>query len=163
MSVFFFFQAEDGIRDYKVTGVQTCALPISGGRGDCVRGLDGDSRDRIRGRAQGVARTEVFLGDHPAETRSAGTAVTRPGRPVRPERRGLLKPERNDWSLTMASAFPTRGHDIGHSIWVHDRAVGSIILLPVPAVQYYVDRIRQAKTSREIVTRNRHTESGALT
>src|SRR2546426_1044337 len=30
---FFFFQAEDGIRDYKVTGVQTCALPIfeSGG------------------------------------------------------------------------------------------------------------------------------------
>src|SRR5256885_8180051 len=28
---FFFFQAEDGIRDYKVTGVQTCALPI------CVR------------------------------------------------------------------------------------------------------------------------------
>src|SRR5205807_5416447 len=26
----FFFQAEDGIRDYKVTGVQTCALPIYG-------------------------------------------------------------------------------------------------------------------------------------
>src|SRR3989454_5645348 len=29
--IFFFFQAEDGIRDYKVTGVQTCALPISFG------------------------------------------------------------------------------------------------------------------------------------
>src|SRR6266542_6196806 len=28
--VFFFFQAEDGIRDATVTGVQTCALPISG-------------------------------------------------------------------------------------------------------------------------------------
>src|SRR5256886_5009292 len=27
----FFFQAEDGIRDLTVTGVQTCALPISGG------------------------------------------------------------------------------------------------------------------------------------
>src|SRR5205823_10380174 len=27
---FFFFQAEDGIRDKLVTGVQTCALPISG-------------------------------------------------------------------------------------------------------------------------------------
>src|SRR5256886_6864275 len=26
---FFFFQAEDGIRDLTVTGVQTCALPIS--------------------------------------------------------------------------------------------------------------------------------------
>src|SRR2546426_6900230 len=36
---FFFFQAEDGIRDYKVTGVQTCALPIfdvnSWGRSAC--------------------------------------------------------------------------------------------------------------------------------
>ena len=28
MPVFFFFQAEDGIRDHCVTGVQTCALPI---------------------------------------------------------------------------------------------------------------------------------------
>src|SRR5256885_4166811 len=28
LDFFFFFQAEDGIRDYKVTGVQTCALPI---------------------------------------------------------------------------------------------------------------------------------------
>src|SRR2546421_8516987 len=28
-SFFFFFQAEDGIRDLIVTGVQTCALPIS--------------------------------------------------------------------------------------------------------------------------------------
>src|SRR6266511_5880306 len=27
--IFFFFQAEDGIRDFHVTGVQTCALPIS--------------------------------------------------------------------------------------------------------------------------------------
>ena len=26
--IFFFFQAEDGIRDWSVTGVQTCALPI---------------------------------------------------------------------------------------------------------------------------------------
>src|SRR6266511_6082922 len=28
MFLFFFFQAEDGIRDFHVTGVQTCALPI---------------------------------------------------------------------------------------------------------------------------------------
>src|SRR5256885_2577178 len=40
---FFFFQAEDGIRDYKVTGVQTCALPISeGGEAEDERGGDGD-------------------------------------------------------------------------------------------------------------------------
>src|SRR3712207_7363073 len=30
VAVFFFFQAEDGIRDIGVTGVQTCALPIFG-------------------------------------------------------------------------------------------------------------------------------------
>src|SRR5436190_9824009 len=29
--IFFFFQAEDGIRDHCVTGVQTCALPIFDG------------------------------------------------------------------------------------------------------------------------------------
>src|SRR5947207_15848996 len=34
---FFFFQAEDGIRDHCVTGVQTCALPIS------IRSLDSPS------------------------------------------------------------------------------------------------------------------------
>src|SRR5438067_9796085 len=32
---FFFFQAEDGIRDRNVTGVQTCALPISSLFGRC--------------------------------------------------------------------------------------------------------------------------------
>src|SRR5206468_4392662 len=35
----FFFQAEDGIRDLIVTGVQTCALPIS----RCGRGVQGDA------------------------------------------------------------------------------------------------------------------------
>src|SRR5256885_683149 len=33
----FFFQAEDGIRDYKVTGVQTCALPIWPSFSYCLR------------------------------------------------------------------------------------------------------------------------------
>src|SRR3712207_7031287 len=35
--VFFFFQAEDGIRDIGVTGVQTCALPISFAKPPLVR------------------------------------------------------------------------------------------------------------------------------
>src|SRR5690606_39604802 len=51
MRVCFFFQAEDGIRDFHVTGVQTCALPISGGgemmedegEGDEGAALDGDA------------------------------------------------------------------------------------------------------------------------
>src|SRR3989454_8933191 len=60
MLFFFFFQAEDGIRDYKVTGVQTCALPIctskanfnvkphpfyvASGRGCRITDLDGVER-----------------------------------------------------------------------------------------------------------------------
>src|SRR5690606_41141297 len=39
---FFLFQAEDGIRDFHVTGVQTCALPIWGrGRLPAIRRLGG--------------------------------------------------------------------------------------------------------------------------
>src|SRR5256886_8216679 len=34
--LFFFFQAEDGIRDLTVTGVQTCALPISAPRASAM-------------------------------------------------------------------------------------------------------------------------------
>src|SRR2546426_3092110 len=45
----FFFQAEDGIRDYKVTGVQTCALPI-------YRGVD-----RQRDEADAERLLAVFL------------------------------------------------------------------------------------------------------
>src|SRR6266567_7423527 len=44
MQFFFFFQAEDGIRDLTVTGVQTCALPIWAhprGGGDCPGWLFG--------------------------------------------------------------------------------------------------------------------------
>src|SRR2546429_3445397 len=38
--VFFFFQAEDGIRDVAVTGVQTCALPIYHAHIDDLAGVD---------------------------------------------------------------------------------------------------------------------------
>src|SRR3712207_8420408 len=37
--MFFFFQAEDGIRDIGVTGVQTCALPIFGLPADDLRAV----------------------------------------------------------------------------------------------------------------------------
>src|SRR2546430_3980754 len=48
--LFFFFQAEDGIRDLTVTGVQTCALPIyDGGHGADRKliGSDDDTRERV--------------------------------------------------------------------------------------------------------------------
>src|SRR5207248_5120636 len=43
---FFFFQAEDGIRDRTVTGVQTCALPISRKRLALTLGLPVDIERR---------------------------------------------------------------------------------------------------------------------
>src|SRR5256885_9242676 len=55
---FFFFQAEDGIRDYKVTGVQTCALPI------CLQLRDLQGHDMARGGGRGVAARHL-QGQHP--------------------------------------------------------------------------------------------------
>src|SRR5690606_40315081 len=40
-----FFQAEDGIRDFHVTGVQTCALPIFRDENGKIIGMVGVSRD----------------------------------------------------------------------------------------------------------------------
>src|SRR5206468_3069356 len=47
----FFFQAEDGIRDLIVTGVQTCALPI------CLKGRTNGLRGRTNGLTNGLGRT----------------------------------------------------------------------------------------------------------
>src|SRR5256885_7398346 len=69
--LFFFFQAEDGIRDYKVTGVQTCALPISGPPAvrRSARGARGADRahqaDRVGARWRGGRR-------QPGDRRGAG-------------------------------------------------------------------------------------------
>src|SRR6266496_3277181 len=55
---FFFFQAEDGIRDLYVTGVQTCALPISAW--PVFRDALSEHRDRIRALlASGCQTNEV--------------------------------------------------------------------------------------------------------
>src|SRR5258706_5793144 len=52
---FFFFQAEDGIRDWSVTGVQTCALPIS----RPVRQRDAHERIARRGHAASSDRERL--------------------------------------------------------------------------------------------------------
>ena len=48
---FFFFQAEDGIRDWSVTGVQTCALPIC----DSLAELDPENAAQYQERATAIA------------------------------------------------------------------------------------------------------------
>src|SRR2546422_2920413 len=60
IGVFFFFQAEDGIRDVAVTGVQTCALPISPGAA-ALR----CARDRGRARQLPDQDLEQGRGDGP--------------------------------------------------------------------------------------------------
>src|SRR5690625_6538553 len=54
----FFFQAEDGIRDGHVTGVQTCALPICGDR-------DRRDRRRVSGLSAGGGMEEGDAVTHP--------------------------------------------------------------------------------------------------
>src|SRR5207249_4485009 len=62
----FFCQAEDGIRDRNVTGVQTCALPISAADGDVAgasRRLD-DQLDRHTELARALLRPDTAAGFH---------------------------------------------------------------------------------------------------
>src|SRR5690348_17781734 len=54
---FFFFQAEDGIRDGRVTGVQTCALPISSSGAGAAAGAAAQA-DHAAGAQAGAARRD---------------------------------------------------------------------------------------------------------
>src|SRR2546425_12980749 len=67
---FFFFQAEDGIRDKLVTGVQTCALPISRLR---------QGNDPERGEKE-VARDNRVLGDQLTAVRDSFVRLLRQAR-----------------------------------------------------------------------------------
>src|SRR5262249_56408799 len=85
------FQAEDGIRDWSVTGVQTCALPICavartarlrahGDLGDLARAAGRESRDE----AGGAARAEHALHDlAPARAERARSEERRVGKECR--------------------------------------------------------------------------------
>src|SRR5256885_9758516 len=92
-----FFQAEDGIRDYKVTGVQTCALPILSSIADAYVG----SSPR-------VPKLSVLLKRHLLTSmisfvkgrRSSpfAPALGAPGFPSRSEERRVGKECRSRWS-----------------------------------------------------------------
>src|SRR5258706_10759408 len=93
-SVYFFFQAEDGIRDWSVTGVQTCALPILRRRRGAA---DHGARD---GRARGADRR---AGRAPAARAAGGGARRRRGARLRgaaatarPDRKSVVEGKRVD-------------------------------------------------------------------
>src|SRR5467141_5449189 len=68
---FFFFQAEDGIRDSSVTGVQTCALPIF----TAVEWLHGFDPDAARQDIHGLLGQMLFSGEEglkPTDALSGG-------------------------------------------------------------------------------------------
>src|SRR2546430_2915005 len=88
---FFFFQAEDGIRDLTVTGVQTCALPIF------AAGCPGL---RVRRSPPGRAHGNLggYRGD-PGDSRSLSTRRAHLGIPEgRSEERRVGKECRSRWS-----------------------------------------------------------------
>src|SRR2546426_9129396 len=101
---FFFFQAEDGIRDYKVTGVQTCALPISERdqivpAGVQVLILDFQNREQRRDRSSAaqehryaVARWRTQRRDPRADARHVAAI----GRPYRESPRRSREPRARD-------------------------------------------------------------------
>src|SRR5438132_1966430 len=97
---FFFFQAEDGIRDHCVTGVQTCALPIS-----LVEPLvEGQVHLRL-GLAERVATEErrplLALDDRrDVDACLPGTACGQPQVEDRSEERRVGKECRYRWSAT---------------------------------------------------------------
>src|SRR3989454_1935744 len=90
---FFFFQAEDGIRDYKVTGVQTCALPI-------CRGRQAEDRHRIRQPDPLLRVPALYHGERPPH---GAEGVGRPegdGRRSRRVHRGLPEALREQGGVT---------------------------------------------------------------
>src|SRR5688572_31993757 len=88
---FFFFQAEDGIRDLTVTGVQTCALPIFGGASD----TSDAGRSVPEGRWRAFAEAMVALATDVVI--DAGLAPL-PAELARSEERRVGKECRSRWS-----------------------------------------------------------------
>src|SRR5256885_12880799 len=89
---FFFFQAEDGIRDYKVTGVQTCALPISDAdRGDAEVGAARDALQPHRALRHDRAQ-RADQGRRPRCRLSEPPRADRPREPLRGHQRLAVPP-----------------------------------------------------------------------
>src|SRR5256885_9095107 len=93
--LFFFFQAEDGIRDYKVTGVQTCALPIL--RPALLTEVPRNSHEPRRARGDHLFR-RLFPADPEKNPKVLSTACRRRSDLWRSEERRVGKECRSRWS-----------------------------------------------------------------
>src|SRR2546430_7141197 len=76
---FFFFQAEDGIRDLTVTGVQTCALPISVDQHEQLV-AEADQLDDVNAEPHHPRYESACL--NPKHVRDRGIAADRGQRPL---------------------------------------------------------------------------------
>src|SRR2546430_3755983 len=97
LHVFFFFQAEDGIRDLTVTGVQTCALPISHQIINNFYTLEQMGSDHAR-MPFGVVSAIYELFEETCALGSKWRITTTTGTDVRSEERRVGKECRSRWS-----------------------------------------------------------------
>src|SRR2546422_11444445 len=91
---FFFFQAEDGIRDVAVTGVQTCALPISGAAMSGARCCSASTGPR--GSARTISRGMSGVSKRRSEERRVGKSVDLGGRRIIKKKKKERR-ERSQW------------------------------------------------------------------
>src|SRR5215216_4803735 len=115
---FFFFQAEDGIRDDLVTGVQTCALPISIAPTP-RKPADGGRRSRSPGRRSRASRTRSRWSA--SRTRTAIGRARASSSPTTPTRSS--SGSRRTSSSASTSSCSTRRAPIRHASWSSSRAM----------------------------------------
>src|SRR5690606_41123803 len=102
-SFFFFFQAEDGIRVFHVTGVQTCALPISAGVKCTTAGCSPSNRNRSFPSFSGRS----LCGLHERRQWPAWRASPHRHTTDRSEERRVGKDGESRWSLSKYEDQPT--------------------------------------------------------
>src|SRR5256884_3333039 len=142
---FFFFQAEDGIRDVAVTGVQTCALPVPRVRPQGLRDRGRGGRPGFGAHGGGRAKVPAAVPDpgggraHEAALSLSGAAVFRAARPPGSGHRADLRVRWSGGVPETASDYCKRGpRSLALSSERPDRS-------PLPAPRHYRHRPRHRR------------------